>query len=152
MTKPIVSAVALIGACLLLPTAARANDYSAINHYCYMVDGAGNVVNLSHMCINRNPLPASNPTAVAESRPALSGVALEEALNTAAVLHADTFCEARARGGTKREADEAAVSAMASYMVSTGIPSEALSGEFIARTDEISVRLCPELQPTGNYT
>ncbi|PSN13951.1 hypothetical protein C7293_13745 [filamentous cyanobacterium CCT1] len=50
MIKPILPAAALIGASLLLPTAARANDYSGIDHYCYMVDGAGATVDLSSIC------------------------------------------------------------------------------------------------------
>ena len=52
MIKPILPAIALIGASLLLPTAARANDYLGIDHYCYMVESSGRVVNLSAMCQN----------------------------------------------------------------------------------------------------
>jgi hypothetical protein len=149
MINPTFPAVALIGACLLLPTTARANDYSDIGHYCFIVNSSGVVHNLTEMCS-----PSTQATAavsVSESRSTLTGAALEEALNTGAFLHADTFCEVRARGGTKREADDAATSVLADYMISTGIPAEALSVEFIGRTDEISVQLCPELQPTGRY-
>jgi hypothetical protein len=145
MIKPILPAAALIGASLLLPTVARANNYSGINHYCFLVDGAGEVINLSQMCVNRNPAPA------AESRAALSGAALEEALTTGTVIHADAFCEARAQGGTRREANNAATSALASYMVSEGISADDLTPAFFSRAEESSKLLCPELQPTGRY-
>ncbi|MBW4486023.1 MAG: excalibur calcium-binding domain-containing protein [Tildeniella torsiva UHER 1998/13D] len=55
MIKPILPAAALIGASLLLPTATSANDYSGIDHYCYMVNGAGEVMDLNHFCIRSNP-------------------------------------------------------------------------------------------------
>lgn len=55
MIKPIFPAVALIGASLLLPAVASDNDYSGINHYCYMINGAGEVMDLNHFCIRSNP-------------------------------------------------------------------------------------------------
>lgn len=48
--KPTVSAIALIGASLLLPNVASANDYSSIDHYCYMVSLSGEVRNLNQLC------------------------------------------------------------------------------------------------------
>jgi hypothetical protein len=60
MIKPILPAIALIGASLLLPTAARADDYSGIDHYCYMVESSGRVINLSTMCSRTAPPPESD--------------------------------------------------------------------------------------------
>ncbi|MEA5449434.1 excalibur calcium-binding domain-containing protein [Leptolyngbya sp. CCNP1308] len=54
MIRSIASTAALIGVSLLLPTAARA-DYSNIDHYCYMVDGTGAVVDLNHFCLRSTP-------------------------------------------------------------------------------------------------
>lgn len=49
------SALALIGASLLLPNVARANDYLGIDHYCYMVGFSGEIMNLDHLCPGSGP-------------------------------------------------------------------------------------------------
>jgi hypothetical protein len=77
MINPNIPAAALLGASLLLPTAASANPYSGIDHYCYMVDGWGKVINLSHMCTR--------------SIPALPGVAAVEEVIPMAGLVCDDF-------------------------------------------------------------
>ncbi|WP_397193145.1 excalibur calcium-binding domain-containing protein [Nodosilinea sp. FACHB-141] len=53
--KPTVPAIALIGASLLLPCVARANDYSSIDHYCYMVSLGGEIRSLDHLCPGSAP-------------------------------------------------------------------------------------------------
>lgn len=77
MIKPLAPAAALIGASLLLPTAARANDYSGINHYCYMVNGSGGIVDLSSMC-GMSGSPGSAPQPVGVSLEAVETASSEE--------------------------------------------------------------------------
>ena len=149
MIKPIAPALALIGASLLLPTAARAADY-----YCFMVDSNGVIRDLTEMCSPTTPATTAAPVSTVSapaSRPTLTGAALEEALFTGAVIHADAFCEARAQGGTRRESSNAATSALAGFMVSEGIPTTVLTPAFFSEAEESSRLLCPELQPTGRY-
>jgi hypothetical protein len=152
MLKTLIPVAALLGSVLAVPSFASYEfEYEPP---CFMVTAAGELVDLTgDMCggyINAEETAVS-PVSAFTDRPQLSGAALEEALDTGAFIHADAFCEARARGGTKRESDSAATSVLADYMFSEGIPTSALTTEFFFQSDELSRRLCPELQPTGRY-
>jgi hypothetical protein len=152
MLKSLMSVAALLGSILAIPSSASYEfEYEPP---CFMVTAEGELVDLTErMCggyVEVEETTASEASTTLEI-PQLSGAALQEALDTAAVVFADAFCEARAREGTRRESGSAASSALASYMVSEGISSDNLTPEFIAEAQEISTQLCPELQPTGRY-
>jgi hypothetical protein len=154
MNKILLAAAVLSVASVGMTDAASAgiSRFPTIDYPCYMIDQTGAILNLSAMCprIGVNAVTATS-SQISTFHNALSGTALQEALDTAAVVYADAFCEARAREGTRRESGSAATSALASYMVSEGISSDNLTTDFFAEAQEISAQLCPELQPTGQY-
>jgi hypothetical protein len=152
MLKSLMSVAALLGSILAIPSSASYEfEYEPP---CFMVTAEGELVDLTErMCggyVEVEETTASEASTTLEI-PQLSGAALQEALDTAAVVFADAFCEARAREGTRRESNEAAVSAMVDFTFSQGIPSEALTPAFYTEAREVSISLCPELQPTGRY-
>jgi hypothetical protein len=147
MIKSTVSVLALVGASLLMHTAAKANDPLSHDYYCYAEDSSGVVHNLREMCLPNTPA-VSAPASGAS----LSGAAFEDVISTASVVHADAFCEARARGGTRMQANDAANASAASFLVSAGLSADDIPyDDLITAADEASQLLCPELQPTGLY-
>lgn len=146
MIKVAISALILIGSNLVLHTVVKANGVLGDDYYCYIEDSRGMVHDLTEMC-SRNRPEVNAPS----SAPALTGAALEEALSTGVFIYADTFCEARAQGGTRRQANDAAGTAASSFMASAGISADDIDPDFISMANETSSRLCPDLQPTGIY-
>ena len=66
---------------------------------------------------------------------------------TIASAGADAYCESRARGGTHRQASNAAVG----VAVRLGFRSENFSDAWYEQARSTSQILCPELQPVGLY-
>lgn len=135
---------ALFGVAIVIPTSANAQEYQG----CFLINGDNRVVDLNYMCPEPITVEQASATRTASE---LTPEQVAEGMSAAAILYADTFCEARAQDLTRRQSENAASRVVSAYMVSNALPVDGITQEWLAQAETSSRLLCPELQPTGRY-
>ncbi|MBD2025270.1 hypothetical protein [Leptolyngbya sp. FACHB-711] len=108
---------------------------------CFMVNPAGRKVELNNVC-----RPMAQPVALQQTEEEVAQI-----MDDGATLYADTWCESRARGGTLRQASDAANSAAAEYLAGRLPSGRSINSEWLASARETASILCPEYRARGLY-